>query len=220
MDQLGVVDMKKKPLLLDTFCKAGGTSVGYSRADFEIVGVDIEPQKRYPFEFHQADAIEFIRKYGRDFDVIAASPPCQVYSKSVFLSSGNHPDLVNVIRNVILKTDRPYIIENVPGAPLINPVMLCGTMFNLDVIRHRIFECDPAIWFPPRSCYHLKRTGKRGEYDKGQNGYITVVGHNFDVRIARKAMDIDWMIGKELSQAIPPAYTEWIGREIRRILDI
>jgi len=211
----------RKPLLLDTFCKAGGTSMGYHRAGFEVTGVDIEPQKRYPFEFHQGDAIEFILKYGKDFDVIAGSPPCQDYTPLKAIWGRSYERLIEKTRNAIQAVSRPYIIENVKGArfELDNPIMLCGTMFDLKVIRHRYFECFPTVNVP-FSCNHIYKTGKRGEYDNGQNGYITVAGHNFNPTFARKAMGIDWMIGKELAQAIPPAYTEWLGKEFRRMLNI
>lgn len=213
---------KMRPLLLDTYCKAGGTSMGYHMAGFEVIGVDIEPQKRYPFEFHQSDAIEFILRHGKDFDVIAGSPPCQGYSVISVLSSGLHPMLIPATRQAMQKTGRPYIIENVKGArfKLDNPIMLCGTMFGLKVIRHRYFECNPTIWFSPRPCQHKMKTGKRGEYDNGQHGYMTVVGHNFNVEKAKTAMGIGWMTGKELSQAIPPVYTKWLGGEIRKVLKI
>ena len=211
-----------KPLLLDTFCKAGGTSMGYSRAGFEVVGVDIEYQKNFPFEFHQEDAIEFILKYGKDFDVISGSPPCQAYSITSVLSSGLHSMLIPATRQAMQKVGRPCIIENVKGArfELNNPIMLCGTMFNLKVIRHRYFECNPVLWFPPRQCQHTEKTGERGKYDIGQNGYMTIVGHNFNAKKGGMAMGIDWMIGKELAQAIPPAYTEWLGFEMRKILKL
>lgn len=211
----------KKPLLLDTFCKAGGTSMGYHRAGFEVVGVDIESQKRYPFEFHQGDAIEFILKYGKDFDVIAGSPPCQDYTPLKAIWGRSYERLINRTRKAMQAVNRPYIIENVKGArfELDNPIMLCGTMFDLKVIRHRYFECFPTVNMP-FPCNHIYKTGKRGIYDRGQNGYITVAGHNFNPEFARVAMGIDWMIGKELAQAIPPAYTEWLGKEFRRMLKI
>jgi DNA (cytosine-5)-methyltransferase 1 len=224
-----------KPLLLDAFCKAGGSSMGYYRAGFEVVGVDIEPQKSYPFEFHQSDAIEFVLKYGKKFDVIAASPPCQVYSVTSPLSSGNHPDLVDSTRNAMIKSGKSYIIENVPGAPLINPIMLCGTMFGLKVIRHRLFECSPVVWWPPSQCMHIGRSSsciktdvKTKEFDtkrplpgfKHGYKYITVVGNDYIFNDGKIAMDIDWMTQKELSQAIPPAYTEWLGKEMRKLLKL
>jgi len=218
--------------LLDLFCGAGGASMGYHRAGFdEIVGVDIEPQKRYPFEFVLGDALEFCAKYGAEFDVIASSPPCQVYSVTSSLTKKVYPDLVGPTRNALNATGKPYIIENVPGAPLENPLKLCGTMFpELRVIRHRFFECWPAIWFPPGQCNHWGTVSgnKRRKTEKNKSGYIpgnleffdfiTVVGHDYIVADGRKAMNINWMSQKELSQAIPPAYTEWIGRQILRLL--
>jgi DNA (cytosine-5)-methyltransferase 1 len=215
-----------KPLLLDTFCKAGGTSMGYHRAGFEVVGVDIEPQKRYPFEFHQGDAIEFIQKYGKDFDVIAGSPPCQDYTPLKALTGKTYPRLIQATREAIRLTGKPYIIENVAGArfELDNPIMLCGTMFELRVIRHRYFECNPIIWWPPVqcTCSMLYTHSGHGQYSSFDNGAtaICVVGNDFKVKDARIAMGIDWMIGKELAQAIPPAYTEWLGREMRKLLNI
>ncbi len=210
-----------KPLLLDAFCKAGGTSMGYHQAGFEVVGVDIEPQKRYPFEFHQGDAIEFIIKYGKDFDVIAGSPPCKDYTPLKAIHGKTYPRLIKDTRRAMQKTGKPYIIENVKGArfELDNPIMLCGTMFGLRVIRHRYFECSLLIDVN-LNCSHVFKTGERGKYDSGQNGYITVAGHNFNPKFASMAMNIDWMIGKELSQAIPPAYTKWLGGKFRKVLNI
>jgi len=213
--------------ILDLFCRAGGASVGYCRAGFGyIVGVDIEPQKRYPFEFVQGDALEFLAEHGQDFDVIHASPPCQVYSVTKSLTTKKHPDLVAKTRELLLEVGKPYVIENVPGAPLDNPLMLCGTMFGLRVIRHRLFEIWPeTIWFPPFACNHW---GKRAPTFRGEqkaagikNGdktfldkfdFITVAGSCFLKQDAQIAMDIDWMTGAELAQAIPPAYTEYIGK--------
>ncbi len=190
--------------------------MGYHLAGFEVVGVDIEPQKRYPFEFIQADALEYIAQHGHKFDVIHASPPCQVYSVTSHLSSGNHPDLVAITRETIKATGKPYVIENVPGAPLINPIMLCGTMFpELRVIRHRLFETSPVIWWPPAQCYHWSKIGK--------NGFCSIFGEpsrekGGGMDVAKQAMGIDWMIGLELSQAIPPAYTRWLGMQIKEKL--
>jgi DNA (cytosine-5)-methyltransferase 1 len=221
-----------KPLLLDTFCKAGGTSMGYYQAGFEVVGVDIEPQKRYPFEFHQGDAIEFIMKYGKDFDVIAGSPPCQDYTSLKAISGKSYPRLINATRETMKSTGKPYIIENVKGArfELDNPIMLCGTMFEgLRVIRHRYFECNPVIWWPPRQCKHIGKIGNNRLRNSGgkriANSFsnvdvLCVSGNDFVVSDGRIAMGIDWMIGKELAQAIPPAYTEWLGKEIRKALNI
>ncbi len=209
--------------LLDLFCGAGGCAVGYHQAGFtNITGVDIVSMPRYPFRFIQADALEYLARHGQEFDVIHASPPCQAYSVTAPLSSGNHPALVGQIRLALYETGRPYIIENVPGAPLMNPLMLCGTMFGLGVLRHRLFECNPEIWFPPASCAHDGRTtGNRcaragitrtPSAEKDGYRFITVAGNNYLADEGRRAMGIDWMTKKELSQAIPPAYTKWIGK--------
>ena len=213
-----------KPMLLDLFCGAGGAATGYARAGFEVVGVDHLQQPNFPFEFHLADALEFVHEHGREFDVIHASPPCQVYSVTYALSSGNHLDLVEPTRAALKATGKSYVIENVPGAPLMNPLMLCGTMFGLRVIRHRLFETSPVIWWPPASCNHWGRaTGSNRMRRLGVTrtpslndgfAFVTVAGNNYLADEGRKAMDIDWMTKSELSQAIPPAYTKWLGERL------
>lgn len=217
--------------LLDLYCGAGGAATGYHRAGFaEIVGVDISPQKRYPFEFVQGDALEYVAKYGHEYDLIVAGPPCQLYCVMAHLANGNYPDLVGPTREALQATGKPYIIENVPGAPLINPIKLCGTMFpELRVIRHRLFECWPVVWFPPSQCQHIGKASSSGRAVSKKNpgetrptlenfDYITVVGNDYIADDGRMAMGIPWMTKKELSQAIPPAYTEWLGKEILRLL--
>lgn len=205
--------------LLDLFCGAGGAGTGYHRAGFEVVGVDINPQPHYPFEFHQADALEFCTAHGAEFDVIHASPPCQVYSITRSLATGEHPDLIHETRAALQATGKPYIIENVPGAPLLNPLLLCGTMFGLRVIRHRLFECYPVICFSPATCQHNgKASGNRnfpGVRKTLENfRFLTVVGNDYIAEDGRRAMGIDWMTKRELSQAIPPIYTEWLAEQI------
>ena len=202
--------------------------MGLHRAGFQVTGVDIEPQPRYPFDFVLGDALEYVEKHGHEFDLIVAGPPCQAYSVTKGLSNGNHPDLVGVTRHALQVTGKPYIIENVPGAPLINPIKLCGTMFpGLRVIRHRLFECWPIVWFPPSLCQHLGRRAPKRLVDENGNGIIhsfqhvdllCVVGNNFKVADGRIAMGIDWMTGKELSQAIPPAYAEWLAKQIIKLI--
>lgn len=207
--------------LLDLFCCAGGAGVGYARAGFEVVGVDIKPQPNYPFEFHQADALEYLKEHWKEFDVIHASPPCQEYSTLKSLKTHDFPKLIEPVRLLLIATGKPYIIENVPGAPLINPLILCGTMFrDLRVIRHRLFENNMGICFSPSSCNHWGRTqprnDKRGDIKRVGNledySFITVAGHDFKRDDGRKAMGIDWMNSRELAESIPPAYTEFIGR--------
>lgn len=209
-----------RPLLLDAFCGAGGCSVGYQRAGFDVVGVDIEPQKRYPFDFYQADALEFIAKHGREFDIIHASPPCQAYSRSK--NNGCHqgaPRLIGPARKALTATGRHYIIENVQGAPLINPVFVCGASFGLgvsgfDLNRHRYFETSVFVLSMP--CQH-RRGQTIGVYGNGTNSWHREkFGRNVTTEEMRTAMGIDWMTRKELSQAIPPAYTEWLGKQIMR----
>lgn len=208
--------------LLDLFCGAGGAAVGYYRAGFEVVGVDINPQPRYPFEFHQADALQFLREHGRDFDVIHASPPCQEYSITRALPNvGEYPRLIEPVRELLMETGKHYVIENVPGALLINPIELCGTMFGLALIRHRLFEVNPPIYFAPAShkCKNLYTASHRG-YSSFANGAqaITCAGNNYDPKDGAIAQGIDWMIRSELSEAIPPAYTEFIGKHLLQYL--
>jgi DNA (cytosine-5)-methyltransferase 1 len=219
--------MMNRPKLLDLFCGAGGAAMGYHRAGFDVVGVDINPMPRYLLEFHQGDALQYALEHGAEFDAIHASPPCQGYSvtKSIH-GRTDHPLLIDATRELLQSIGRPYIIENVEGAPLINPLMLCGTMFGLRVRRHRLFEIDPPIYFAPFSCNHWGKTLGNSARIKQRRvvqsfalaDFITVSGHDFNARDARIAMGIDWMSAKELAQAIPPAYTEYIGAFLLRYL--
>ncbi|MHC5062180.1 MAG: DNA cytosine methyltransferase, partial [Planctomycetota bacterium] len=156
--------------LLDLFCGGGGAAMGYHRAGFEVVGVDIIPQPKYPFKFVQADALMYAVAFGRQYDVIHASPPCQAYS-SITPDTSKHKTMIAITRRVLQWMGKPYIIENVPGArrELVNPLMLCGTMFDVNVIRHRYFESKPMILFAPQQCRHVKPVvlhGRRPDRDK------------------------------------------------------
>lgn len=210
-----------RPKLLDLFCGAGGAAMGYYRAGFDVVGVDIKPMPRYPFEFHQADALEYCAAHGAEFDAIHASPPCQGYSVTKSIHGKiDHPLLIGNVRDLLIEIGRPYVIENVKGAPLINPLMLCGTMFpGLRVYRHRLFEMSNPIYFMPMMCNHSFRMPKsKGEYHTLSQEFITCVGHNFQAESGKVALGIDWMTRDEMSQAIPPAYTEFIGMHLLKVV--
>jgi len=198
---------------LDLCCGAGGTSMGYYLAGFHVVGVDIEYQHSYPFEFYCEDGLAFLLRCGEEFDFISVSPPCQKYSKSAkqWRKQGKeYPDLISPFREILKKIGKPYVIENVPGAPLINPIFLNGAMFGLLVHRPRYFECSFPVEQPimpvVKSPIKMGRSVKEGDI-------IQPVGHFAGVEYARKQMRISWMSGKELSQAIPPAYTQYIANQ-------
>jgi len=205
--------------LLDLYCKAGGASMGYQKAGFEVVGVDIKKQKRYPFEFIQADALEVLadKNYISQFDVITASPPCQTHSATKHLrnaqgKSTNKIDLIPQTRKGLIASNKIYVIENVPGAPLINPVIMCGSSFGLKVRRHRHFESN--IKLKGLICNH-KFQGKPVGIYGSMRDEIPGGGHTAKtIEQAREAMGIDWMIWGELVEAIPPAYTEHLGKQI------
>lgn len=208
------------PLLLDAFCGAGGAAMGYWRAGFNVIGCDLVPQPRYPFPFWQMDALDLIRRYGPLADAIHASPPCQRYS-SMTRTAGTqeaHPDLIAATRDAIQRTGKPYVIENVPGAPLENPLMLCGTMFGLRVVRHRLFETNPPLYFAPAPCSHTRRVVKHGRPPDRARHYAAMTGHFSDVEFAREASGCEWMMRDELAESIPPAYTEWIGAQMMRVV--
>lgn len=217
-----------RPRLLDLFCGAGGAAMGYHRAGFEVVGVDIEPQPRYPFEFVWADAMEF--PVG-GFDAIHASPPCQAHSsiakqqRVLRPDAYGHPDLVAATRDRLLAAAVPFVIENVVGAPLINPIQLCGSSFGLDVRRHRLFELH-GFFMLAAPCAHYWQTPRFQSLDRRIAGLASVVGvhghHNYsgERELREAAMGIDWMNSYELTQAIPPAYCEHIGPHLMAALNV
>lgn len=206
-----------RPRLLDLFCGGGGCSVGYHRAGFDVVGVDLEPQPNYPFEFVRADALEFLREHYQDFDAIHASPPCQAFSLATMFNgreaSASHPDLVDPTRVLLDETGLPYVIENVEGAPLRRDLVLCGEMFGLRVHRHRVFELGGWFAMQPRHQPHvLKGALHNCHIEDGHARQI--VGNYANHDDAMDAMGIDWMDRRDLAQAIPPAYTEFIGEQL------
>lgn len=244
-----------KPRLLDLFCGAGGCACGYVRAGFEVVGVDNRPQKNYlksgASEFIQADALEFCREHGHEFDAIHASPPCQGFTTMRHLVQSKHPrhypDLLTPMRALLKTLPCPWVIENVPGAPVARgSTMLCGTMFGLatadgqaELRRHRYFETSFGLMLTPE-CRHggsspLTIGNGVGPDTRDKMSCMTVGVYGdgngrdyrrdsvrdgtqqFSTAERGQAMGIDWMTGNELSQAIPPAYTEFVGGHLRNL---
>ena len=209
--------------LLDLYCKAGGASKGYRLAGFDVVGVDIKKQKRYPYEFIQADCLELMKDmdFLKSFDVITASPPCQTHSITQHLrnAQGKSTDKIDLIpqtREALIASGKPYVIENVPGAPLINPIRMCGSAFGLKVRRHRLFESN--IQLTSSICNHKEQGKPVGIYGSMRDE-IPKGGHTAkSIEQAKEAMGIDWMIWGELVEAIPPAYTETIGKQILSVI--
>lgn len=195
--------------------------MGYHRAGFEVVGVDIKPQKNYPFEFHQGDAMTWPLE---GFDAIHASPPCQHYSAITRVHGDavvdSHPDLVALTRQRLIAAGVPFVIENVVGAPLLGHLLLCGSMFrDLEVQRHRIFEGAVPV-FGPASCNHSGyAVPVYGHSGAGANrGRERERGRANGVADWARAMGIEWMTGHELAESIPPAYTEYIGKQLMAAL--
>lgn len=211
--------------VLDLFCGAGGASRGYVDAGFEIIGVDIDPQPNYPYAFVQMDVMLLLPEFieSARVDAIHASPPCQRYTPGARRhgTQDSHPDLVDPTRELLVASGLPYIIENVVQAPLVDPVILCGTMFGLGVFRHRGFESNIPLRVPA----HRKHKGRIGD-----GKYVTVAGHaggsstrdgwtNGSTADWVRAMRIDWMTGREMAESIPPAYTRYLGQQLLAYLD-
>lgn len=208
--------------LLDLFCGAGGAAVGYYHAGYtEIIGVDLSPQPNFPFTFIQSNALNLPFDLST-FDLIHASPPCQAYIQRNKNLTTKWPKLIEPLRVLLQNSGVPFVIENVEGSPLINPVMLCGTMFNLPLRRHRLFEISIPFNILRPPCNHWG-TVSRGEfaavYGRGGKGPRRGAGIRDAAPIINgpnwnDAMGIDWMTEKEITQAIPPAYTKFIGKGI------
>lgn len=197
---------------LDLFCGAGGASAGLAAAGFDVTGVDIEPQPEYPFRFIQADALVFPLD---GYDFIWASPPCQAFT--AYKRRPNHvepaPNLIETMRHRLWTLSCPWVIENVVGAPLRSPILLCGSMFGLEVRRHRCFELNRFIQVP--DCNHRRRPQyPQATNRKNQRSTVEVGVWRIPLETQRKAMGIQWMSRERLSQAVPPAYAEWLARRI------
>ena len=206
-----------RPRLLDLYCGAGGAARGYQLAGFHVTGVDIVHQPRYAGDvFVQGDALEYAAAHGHEYDAIHASPPCQAYSWSTkkMRNLGKvYADLLEPTRKLLTAIGLPYVIENVVGAPMSNPIVLCGTHFGLKVFRHRLFESDCYLMSAGGACSHA---GCEIGFD--EDSFVTVAGHGADgsgrFDLWQAAMGIDWMTRVEMTQAIPPAFSEFIGRQL------
>jgi DNA (cytosine-5)-methyltransferase 1 len=199
--------------ILDLFCAAGGAGMGYARAGFEVVGVDIDPQPRYPFAFVQADALEYLLEHGHEFDAIHASPPCQRWSDAGTSRAlgDEHPDLLNPVREILAAGSIPYVLENIMGAPMPESFVLCGTTFGLPIIRHRRFEWNLPYQLIPNAC------PARGKDRSARHGGTYPYASGSWERAWREHVIPavwPWMNAREAGLAIPPAYTEWLGGRI------
>lgn len=194
--------------------------MGYHLAGMSVTGVDIKPQPKYPFLFVQGDALEYLANHGREFDFIHASPPCQGYSVLKGLGGSDAPKLIGAVRELLIQTGKPWVIENVSGAraAMIDPVVLCGSSFGLGVRRHRLFEANFAV-APPACCHKtqpnpLDVTGSGGACSKPRLSGGGRSRKPKNLQEAQGAMGIDWLPRKELSQAIPPAYTRYLAEAL------
>lgn len=212
---------KNSPRLLDLFCGAGGASMGYHRAGFDVTGLDVKHGKRYPFNYIRKSIEDVSVSMLEEFDFIHASPPCQTFSitRNLRIAQGKQTSKVDWLpftRDLLLASGRPFVIENVPGAPLHNPITLCGSSFGLKVRRHRLFESNlPLVG---SVCDHKTQGRPVGIYGSMRDEIPSGGRTAKTMDEAKQAMGIDWMIWGELVEAIPPAYTEYIGKQILKEL--
>lgn len=204
-----------KPRLLDLYCKQGGAGMGYHRAGFEVVGVDIEAQPRYPFEFHQADALEYLAEHGHEFDAVHASPVCKRYSSATpARTRDSHPDQIAPTRAALEATGLPWVIENVPGAPLRPDLVVCGCVVGLrEIERERWFETSWHARELRAPCFHATSPITVAGHGEPSGPRMT---HGLVAKVAdwKRVMGIDWMTRDGLAQAIPPAFTEHVGAHL------
>lgn len=216
-----------RPRLLDLFCGAGGAAKGYADAGWDVIGVDLNPQPNYPYEFVQEDALAVLRALPRgarigderghsrwDFAAIHASPPCQNKSRMTNCRPGlaeTYPDLIGPVRELLIEVGLPWVIENVEGSDLRDPVWLCGFMFGRALYRHRGFETNWPL-AQPKHPEHVIPASKAGHWKPGT--IMSVAGHVAPVALARAVMEMGWTTREELAEAIPPYYSEHVGRAL------
>lgn len=228
-----------KPLILDLYSCAGGCSAGYAQAGFTPVGVDILPQKNYPYEFYQDDALKVLdillsgnawhNYHLRDFTAIHASPECKSYTNCNLSPKEKYPKQIAPVRERLQATGKLYVIENVVNAKkyMRASLLLCGSMFGLRTQRHRLFETNfPVLLCPPSSCDHRRTTIAvygHSVWDSSLPGTQRKDGRprpdSVSIEVGREVMGIDWMNIEELAEAIPPAYTHWIGTQLLNYLN-
>jgi DNA (cytosine-5)-methyltransferase 1 len=201
---------------LDLFCGAGGASMGLHRAGFEVTGIDIKHQPRYPFQFIQGDAMEASLD---GYDLVWASPPCQRYTmaQNAAKNANAHPDLIPATRAKLEEFGGPWIMENVVGAPLRNPAIICGLSLGLKVKRHRLFESNLLLLTPPCPRHDQNYFVIFGQEVRSRRTG-DAAGRKNKIAEGRKAMGIDWMTRAELSEAIPPAYSELLAKQVMSFL--
>ncbi|MFJ2399804.1 SAM-dependent methyltransferase [Streptomyces xanthochromogenes] len=211
-------DAEGRPLLINLYCCQGGSAAGYAAAGFAVVGVDIEPQPRYPYPFIQAGALEFLAAFAgwilEHAALTDASPPCQAYSRAWKIQQRQHPELIGPTRELLAATGRPYVIENVEeaAAELRSPVTLCGAMFGMTTYRHRLLEAGGWQITPPPHPAHTAPLTKMGR-PRRPGEFAHYVGNFSGVQEARDDMRMPWASRDGLREAVPPAYTEYIGRQ-------
>lgn len=218
-----------RPRLLDLFCGQGGAGHGYHLAGFDVTGVDIRPQRRHPawMAFVQGDALEYLDAHGGEYDAIHASPPCRAYTRARGAATGRyrHPDLVGATREALVRTGRPWVIENVVGAPMHGgAVLLCGGMFSLRMYRHRLLEFAPGRrtgreMRVPDHPAHTVRTARMGRRP-GPGEFWSIAGNFSGVKEAGVAMGMEWADQDGLRQAVPPVYTRWAGERMLALYGI
>lgn len=224
---LGISGSKPKPQIriLDLFCCGGGAAEGYRQGfsdagfEVEITGIDIEPQPNYPFNFIQSDAIEYLDKYGQKYDFLHASPPCQSHTSLRHVHKRSYQCFIVPTRERFRKLGKPYVIENVVGAPLEFPITICGHSLGMPMHGHRLFECNPFVFAPPDSlCRSAAKAQKCGRSPIAGENVARPTGHFSGVDFYRKLWGCDWLNQHQLAQSIPPQFTKFIAIQMSSYL--